>query len=698
MKLLPLLLAGLLLLGACSLTDDPEVLPASGLFVVGGGMLSNPLSDNHCIGLVTHGTTNLLYFSGMHNGIQGIRVSRQVEDTAYAPPALVPGTLGLSNFTAFSDGGRDWLVVQTPTNLVLIQVGEGAHALADPDSIPLTGIPLCLVGTNANFPGIATDGRTVLLIYSPDGTNLRAASLARDSLEQGSTGPLSATRIDTLTPSPSPVAPGGSHLRASTLGMDRDSILMARKIPNRGHEIILSDLAGHERILAGFSSPLDDCSPVYSVRERSLYMTSRAFAPDNVMRRLNIFRWKSRALDEQSAYESGPSSRTWVLTIGGPAREDIIGLVPLPERTIIAGRTSAGGSDDIFLAALDPFGGIIWQKTIGTADMEQPASLLALGGGFALVGTRTSLASSSGFILRFTADGSVTGIYQATSASGPLEFTAATTNSAGELLIAGTLRPAGLLSKAVLVRWSENQPDFFDGVSLGGQISAWQGLALAEKSGQTVIGGMSGTSPALIQVDSVASAGLYTAGGTGRVRVVRSSSTGWIFAGVSGTAGIFGGFTTVPSASRLASAAPVSDCTADGTLLAFERSDASIATLTPELDLAAPARLWGLSGGLEQRPRLFPAPDGSLYLTAQAQSVGANDMFIVKLDPGMTLRSVKPGVHDFGSEWTPESTTGPLFASDTGEASTPAEFGITGAAVSWNVQSAVSLAVHYWYR
>ncbi|HOG65643.1 MAG TPA: hypothetical protein PLD82_09440, partial [Spirochaetota bacterium] len=205
------------------------------------------------------------------------------------------------------------------------------------------------------------------------------------------------------------------------------------------------------------------------------------------------------------------------------------------------------------------------------------------------------------------------------------------------------------------------------------------------------------------QVDSVAasaglSAGLYTAGGTGRVRVVRSSSTGWIFAGVSGTAGIFGGFTTVPSASRLASAAPVSDCTADGTLLAFERSDASIATLTPELDLAAPARLWGLSGGLEQRPRLFPAPDGSLYLTAQAQSVGANDMFIVKLDPGMTLRSVKPGVHDFGSEWTPESTTGPLFASDTGEASTPAEFGITGAAVSWNVQSAVSLAVHYWYR
>jgi len=701
MKMLRVCIAGLALLSACTLTDDAGALPASGLYIAGGGMLSNPLFDNHCIGLTEHGATNLLYFSGVHNSIQGIRVSRQIEDTAYTVPVFIPGTLGLSNFCALSDGTHDWLAVQTPSNIVLIRPGETVLPMTGPDSKPISGLPVCLVGTNANFPGIASDTETILLIYANNGTNLSAAVFTREDLESRTSGPLVATRIETLPDSRSRVAPGGSHLRASTLGMDRDSILMARTIPNRGFEMLLSDLSGHERLLTGFSSPLDDCSPVYSVRERSLYMTSRAFAPENVMQRLNIFRWKSRGLDEQSSYESGPSARTWVLTIGTPAREDIVGLLALPDRTIIAGRTSASGSDDVFIAALDSFGGILWQKTLGTADADQPVSLLALGGNLLIVGTRTMPGTSSGFVLRLDRDGSLLDVAEASSGTVPIEFTAAVTNNAGEVLISGTLRPDGANTQAVLVRWNPADGNTFTGVTIGGATMAHQGLTLAWSSGGILVGGMAGVSPALLQVSSdLGTVTFSKAGSQGRIRVVRMTANGWLFGGTSDSSGIFGRFdaTSSPSACTMLADAPLGDALPDGSLLVFERQDPSLAGLSTDTGLTDPFRSWGLTGVLEQHPRLFMAPGGSLFLTAQAQGVNANDGFIVKLDPARTLLAIKSGVFEFGKGWTALPANGPAFNPYEGESGTPSELSLTGKAGTWETRTGVSLVVRYWYR
>ncbi|HPN83269.1 MAG TPA: hypothetical protein PLM00_07735, partial [Spirochaetota bacterium] len=386
---------------------------------------------------------------------------------------------------------------------------------------------------------------------------------------------------------------------------------------------------------------------------------------------------------------------------GTPAREDIIGLLALPDRTIIAGRTSASGSDDVFVAALDPFGGILWQKTLGTADADQPVSLLALGGNLLIVGTRTMPGTSSGFVLRFGMDGSLLGVAEASSGTVPIEFTAAVTNNAGEVLISGTLRPDGANTQAVLVRWNPADGNTFTGVTIGGATMAHQGLTLAWSSGGILVGGMAGVSPALLQVSSdLGTVTFSKAGSQGRIRVVRMTANGWLFGGTSDSSGIFGRFdaTSSPSACTLLADAPLGDALPDGSLLVFERQDPSLAGLSTDTGLTDPFRSWGLTGVLEQHPRLFMAPGGSLFLTAQAQGVNANDGLIVKLDPGRTLSTVKDGVFAFGREWTALPTKGPSFSPADGESGTPTALPLTGTAGTWETRTGVSLVVRYWYR
>ena len=78
----------------------------------------------------------------------------------------------------------------------------------------------------------------------------------------------------------------------------------------------------------------------------------------------------------------GNGIRSWSVTIGGLAVEDLVDLVQLPGGDLLlVGNTNAGGGYDGLLVRTDPFGNVVWERTYGSEDWDFLREVLVTGSG-----------------------------------------------------------------------------------------------------------------------------------------------------------------------------------------------------------------------------------------------------------------------------------------------------------------------------
>ena len=136
----------------------------------------------------------------------------------------------------------------------------------------------------------------------------------------------------------------------------------------------------------------------------------------------------------------------WRRTLGGPAYDAVDDMVALPDGTfVLVGATFSfgNGGSDVYLIKVNRLGETIWEKTIGTADLEFARRIIHTSdGGFAISGRFDNGADVGILVMKTDADGNEewTNIYGGTDED---EGWSLVENSNQELLIIGSTRSFG---------------------------------------------------------------------------------------------------------------------------------------------------------------------------------------------------------------------------------------------------------------
>ncbi|HPH02779.1 MAG TPA: hypothetical protein PLM00_00765 [Spirochaetota bacterium] len=291
---IPLVLMSWFLLLGCSPDARDSAEASTGLAIVGGGHLSLPDLDESSLAVVpAKDGRNILYYCAVRNGKPGAwRATRLKDDLYEVPVALTNESLvnAVSVTATMLPDGELAAIGLTGGGIRLYRHGHEAVTISSEGTV-LSGQPIAILPPDATLGPVTVGSNEIGLVVNPAKTrNLVLARLSRKAIDLWQET-IPALEVRSLTTLPSDIAPGGSYVQHRFLGQNGGLLLYARTSARGDHDIHAGNCAGFEIRLERISSDRDDVSPCLVPQDQSLYMASRAFAPQHTSVSFNLFRW-----------------------------------------------------------------------------------------------------------------------------------------------------------------------------------------------------------------------------------------------------------------------------------------------------------------------------------------------------------------------------------------------------------------------
>ncbi|MCK4907342.1 MAG: PD40 domain-containing protein, partial [Spirochaetes bacterium] len=638
------------------------------LVTVDNEPVSSLENNDVCISMASNSAspTGLsLFFASDRGGNYDIYIADLQTSGKFSNPTKITGLDTVDNekhMATISIGSNSYIFFSVGTgNTVRVKPLAGSVITTVTNSgSPIYGKVLGTLPPKASFPDFTIADDEVGLVVAKTNSSSKYRIISVYTIKIADLGTAFSAGIPITTTTEISIG-GGSYVPRNVFGIFRDSFVYSREGIRGDQDLFITDLSMLDIPLLIFNSTGDDVSPFYSTFDNKLYMANTLYHTEND--KYQLYRWNRLTIEKLGTLSTTRSKTTWAKTYGGSGREDANDVIVVSDGYIVVGRTdsSGAGNDDAFVMKLNPYGDIVWQKTYGgsgydvfnAVTLADDGNLVAVGrtassgaggsdvwavkinasdgtkmlentyggsnfdtayavqkltDGYAIVGETSSFGDPNGnaWILKLGITLNVTW-QREYGGSGSDYAVAVTTNSANEIIVTGKVSTAGKDDLFVLSLNTGTGAKIADITNASANNQNSQGICLTASDDIMVVGWNANNANDVsffnIESDMAMIQDQRTFIGSGDDRaysVQQTSDGGYIIAG-----------TTTSSGSG--------------------HSDFLLIKLSSGYAIEW-QKTYGFAAGDEQHPVVRLTSDNGYIIAGQTESVGGNDILVIKLD------------------------------------------------------------------